>query len=101
MSELPDLFKLQLYAHQAQVNSTTFSSILEECHEGLFIFGVEIQDLFSAASGQAPCRRRSQDPRPDRARGGAGGAGRDGRVVMGWSGAPVPPLKAAALAVPV
>ena len=43
--------------------------------------------------GQAAAvsRRRSQDPRPDRARGGAG----PGRVVMGWSGAPVPPLKAA------
>ena len=36
-------------------------------------------------------RRQSQDPRPDRARGGAG----PGRVVMGWSGAPFPPLKAA------
>ena len=43
--------------------------------------------------GQAAAvsRRRSQDPRPDRARGGAG----PGRVVMGWSGAPIPPLKAA------
>ena len=43
--------------------------------------------------GQAAAvsRRRSQDPRPDRARGGA----EPGRVVMGWSGAPVPPLKAA------
>eukprot|EP00966_Prymnesium_polylepis_P233577 5402312-Prymnesium_polylepis.1 len=39
-------------------------------------------------------RQQSQDPRPDRVRGGAG----PGRVVMppmGWSGAPFPPLKAA------
>eukprot|EP00966_Prymnesium_polylepis_P225403 5213698-Prymnesium_polylepis.1 len=34
-------------------------------------------------------RRQSQDPRPGRAR----GAGAEpGRVVMGWSGAPIPPL---------
>ena len=43
--------------------------------------------------GQAAAvsRQRSQDPRPDRVRGGAG----PGRLVMGWSGAPFPPLKAA------
>jgi hypothetical protein len=50
-----------------------------------FIF----EGTFSQAA--AVSRRRSQDPRPDRARGGAG----PGRVVMGWSGAPIPPLKAA------
>jgi hypothetical protein len=47
------------------------------------------EETFGQAA--AVSRRRSQDPRPDRARGGAG----PGRVVMGWSGAPVPPLKAA------
>ena len=47
------------------------------------------EETFGQAA--AVSRRRSQDPRPDRARGGAG----PGRVVMGWSGAPIPPLKAA------
>ena len=55
----------------------------------------------SAGFTQPPIGRRSarlfseNPPRPtelpDRARGGAG----PGRVVMGWSGAPIPPLKAA------
>ena len=49
--------------------------------------------IFEGTFGQAATvsRRQSQDPGPDRARGGAG----PGRVVMGWSGAPFPPLKAA------
>jgi hypothetical protein len=40
--------------HKAQVNSNylySFQAFWKPFHEGLFIFGVEIQDRFSAASG--------------------------------------------------
>eukprot|EP00966_Prymnesium_polylepis_P159885 3695431-Prymnesium_polylepis.1 len=47
----------------------------------------------AAAVSRRPSQPGSTASQGSRAR--AAGRGRDGSVVMGWSGAPVPPLKAA------